>query len=182
VVFTKGRLLVATPPLSDPNFDRTVVLMMEHNEDGAFGLVLNRPGDTQLAAVLPDWASQAMWPTVVFHGGPVQTDAVIALARRSQAPEGEGWLPILGDLGTVDLASTPDEVGALDALRVFAGYSGWGPRQLDGELSANAWMVVDADPSDPFTADPTGLWRHVLGRQPGSVGWMRNFPDDVSTN
>jgi putative transcriptional regulator len=181
--FTKGQLLVATPPLVDPNFDRTVVFMVEHNEQGAFGLVLNRPTDAQLAAVIPEWAPAANEPAVMFIGGPVQTDAIIALGlRRGQRDDAEGWVSVLDSLGTVDLGRDPDVVGPVDSLRVFAGYSGWGPGQLDAELAANAWIVIDADLADPFTAEPDQLWRHVLGRQGGSLGWMRNFPDDVAVN
>jgi len=181
VISTKGRLLVATPPLVDPNFDRTVVLMIEHNDEGAFGLVLNRPSTTQVASVLPEWALRVQWPTVVFSGGPVQTDAVIALARRPVG-DNEGFVHVLGDLGTVDLGRQPDEVGDLEALRVFVGYAGWGHGQLDGEIAQNAWIVVDAEPADAFSAEPTRLWRHVLGRQPGPLGWMRHYPDDVELN
>jgi putative transcriptional regulator len=184
VVSTKGRLLIATPPLADPNFDRSVVLMLEHNEEGAFGIVLNRPTHTPVAAVLPDWAELAMWPTFVFTGGPVQPDAVIALARRSGGvpDDAEGWVPVLGDLGTVDLAQPAADAVALSALRVFSGYSGWGPGQLDGELDMDAWIVVDAEPTDPFTADPDLLWRQVLGRQPGTLSWLRLYPDNVEVN
>jgi putative transcriptional regulator len=183
VRYTKGQLLVATPPLVDPNFDRTVVFVVEHNEQGAFGLVLNRPTETQLAGVIPEWSASANWPSVMFVGGPVQTDAIIALGlRRGQREDAFGWVSVLDSLGTVDLARDPVEVGAVDALRVFVGYSGWSPGQLDAELTARAWIVVDADLADPFTAEPEQLWRHVLGRQGGTLGWMRHFPDDVSVN
>jgi putative transcriptional regulator len=183
VRFTKGQVLVATPPLVDPHFDRTVVFMVEHNDQGAFGLVLNRPSETQLVGVIPEWSSAANWPAVMFIGGPVQTDAVIALGlRRQQRSDGVGWVHITDSLGTVDLSRDPTDVGAVDGLRVFVGYSGWGPGQLDSELAANAWIVADADLADPFTAAPHELWRHVLGRQRGSIGWMRHFPDDVAVN
>ncbi|MGE0309771.1 MAG: YqgE/AlgH family protein [Acidimicrobiia bacterium] len=193
MVSTKGRLLVATPPLADPNFDRTVVLMLEHNDDGAFGLVINRPTTTNVAAVVPEWAHHAAWPTVLFAGGPVEEDTVIALARLSgtgpnptahpsESEGAEGFLAILGTIGTVDPTRSPDEVPSLERVRFFTGYAGWAAGQLDGELRVGAWIVVDSDPSDAFSAAPDDLWRHVLGRQPGSLGWMSNYPDDPVVN
>jgi putative transcriptional regulator len=183
VRFTKGQLLVATPPLVDPSFDRTVVFMIEHNDQGAFGLVLNRPTETALADVIPEWAPVASRPAVMFHGGPVQTDAIVALGlRRGESVDTTGWVPVLDSLGTVDLGRDPVDVGPVDGLRVFVGYSGWAPGQLDEELAANAWIVVDAELADPFSPEPHRLWREVLGRQHGSLGWMRLFPDDVAVN
>jgi putative transcriptional regulator len=177
---TRGRLLVATPPLVDPNFDRTVVFMLEHNEQGALGLVLNRPSTVPVAGVLPEWASTAMWPTVVFTGGPVQSDALIGLARR--ASPAEGWSPLVADIGTVDLSIPAADIAPLSSFRLFAGYSGWSSGQLEGELLTDSWLVVDAEPTDPFTAEPSALWRHVMARQGGSLGWMINYPDDVRLN
>ena len=193
MVSTKGRLLVATPPLADPNFDRSVVLVLEHTDDGAFGLVINRPTATNVAAVVPDWAHQAAWPTVLFAGGPVEEDTVIALARLSGSgalpaahpsnrDPSDGFLAILGTIGTVDPTRTPDELPPLERVRFFSGYAGWAAGQLEGELRVGAWIVVDSDPADAFSAEPGELWRHVLGRQPGSLGWMANYPDDTGVN
>jgi putative transcriptional regulator len=178
---TRGRLLVATPPLADPNFDRTVVLMLEHNDEGAFGLVLNRPSVTEVAAVFPDWSNSVMWPTRVFVGGPVEAGAVIALGLRVGDVQG-GFVPVLGSLGTVDLARLPGEVPGLRCVRLFAGYASWAPGQLESELDAHAWLVLEADEADPFSADPGQLWRVVLGRQCSQVAWLANYPDDVLAN
>jgi len=135
MVTTARRLLVSIPTLHDPNFFRSVVFMIEHNADGAVGLVLNQPTDALLTEALPDWAGLAAPPAVAFVGGPVQQhEAVIGLARvaragESDAGESDGWQPLLGRVGTVDLARAPSDVsGDLEAVRVFAGYSGWGPR------------------------------------------------------
>jgi putative transcriptional regulator len=178
----RGRLLVASPPLVDPNFDRTVVLMLEHGVDGALGIVLNRPSDTDLDDVLPEWRPLAADPTVVFSGGPVSPDAVIALARGNGATI-EGFVPVLGDLGTIDLALDPLDLGApLDALRVFVGYAGWAPGQLEGELAQGGWFTAELDPNDPFVTTPENLWRAVLRRQRGKVAVFANFPDDPSNN
>jgi len=178
----RGRLLVATPPLVDPNFDRAVVLMLEHGEDGALGIILNRPSETALDDVLPEWRALASAPPVVFSGGPVSPEAVIALARgRPHATE--GWVPIIDDLGTVDLGRDPLDLGVpLDDMRVFVGYAGWGPGQLEGELDAKAWFVVKLARDDPFAASPERLWRDVLRRQRGHTAMFALYPDDASVN
>jgi putative transcriptional regulator len=181
---TARRLLVATPTLLDPNFSRTVVFMVEHNDDGALGVVLNRPTDVPVADPLPEWSTVATDPGVAFLGGPVQPqDAVIGLARVAAPEECDGWQALVGTLGTVDLGRSPDEIPvALESVRVFAGYAGWGPRQLDVELTRNDWFVVDAHPDDMFTSDPAALWRDVLRRQRGDLAMVANFPLDPSVN
>jgi len=178
----RGRLLVAAPPLVDPNFDRTVVLMLEHGEDGGLGLVLNRRSETTLDDVFPEWRVLASPPGFVFAGGPVSSDAVIALARRGPAPV-EGFVQVLDDLGTIDLANDPLDLGAsLDSLRVFAGYAGWAPGQLETELAQGAWFVVGLDPGDPFVDSPDRLWRDVLRRQRGRLALFSNYPEDATVN
>ncbi len=177
-----GRLLVASPMLGDPNFARTVVLMLAHGDEGALGLVLNRPSEVDVGAVLPEvWLDVAPDPRVLFVGGPVAPDSVIGLAR--VRGEGEGYVAMAGGLVTVDLERTPDSIAdGVSATRIFAGHAGWGPGQLEGELTVPGWIVVDAEDGDPFTDDPDGLWRVVLGRQPGRVGWLANFPDSLMAN
>ncbi len=178
----RGRLLVATPPLVDPNFDRTVVLMLEHGDDGALGIVLNRPSETPLDDVLPEWRVLASVPPVVFSGGPVSPEAVIALAR-APSDATEGWVPIIDDLGTLDLGRDPLDLGVPVAdLRVFVGYAGWGPGQLEGELDANAWFVVNLVRDDPFAPSPDRLWRDVLRRQRGRTAMFALYPDDATSN
>jgi putative transcriptional regulator len=181
-VSTAGQLLVATPLLGDPNFDRTVVLMLEHSEDGAMGLVLNRPSDLPVTDILPDWAALASQPSEVFHGGPVSTDSALALVRTSGGPViGVRQLP--HEVGVVDL-DTPTELvqDAVTALRVFAGYAGWGAGQLEGEVEEGAWFVVDTLPDDAFTSDPERLWRRVLRRQPHPLSLVASFPRDPALN
>jgi putative transcriptional regulator len=180
---TRGRLLVATPELEDPNFFRTVVLVLEHNKEGALGVVLNRPSPSPLAEPLPRWTDLAADPAVVFVGGPVQTEAAIGLARRADAGQPEGFAPLFGDLGTVDLERAPDDVAPpVDRVRVFAGYAGWGPGQLEGELEADGWFVVDAEPADPWSPEPAELWRAVLRRQRGKLRVFAEFPADPALN
>lgn len=179
-----GRLLIANPLLPDPNFDRTVVLLIAHGEEGAFGLVLNRPSEMEVAAPLPEWEHLAATPAVVFVGGPVQHNGVICLARTT--PDGLGapaWRSLTGQLGTIDLDIDPGGLSeGVEEVRVFAGYSGWSPGQLEGELEAGAWWVVDADASDPFSDHPDELWKRVLRRQKGSLRFVAYFPDDPMQN
>ena len=178
----RGRLLVAAPPLVDPNFDRTVVLVLEHGEDGGLGIVLNRRSETALDDVFPEWRELASPPEFAFAGGPVATDAVIALARRRHV-DIEGFVEILDDLGTIDLADDPLRIGAaLGSLRVFAGYAGWAPGQLEAELHQGAWFVVSAEPGDPFVSAPERLWRDVLRRQRGRLALFSNYPEDATVN
>ena len=187
----RGQLLVATPDLQDLNFSRTVVLVLEHSPEGALGVVLNRPSDTPLRDALPEWSLLSPEPSVVFFGGPVQPESAIALGRRAGTgeggtegtDEGSGFAALFGGLGTVDLERAPEDVGEpVDRVRVFAGYAGWGPGQLEGELEANGWFVVDADRTDAWSSDPESLWRTVLRRQRGPLRVFANFPADPSSN
>jgi putative transcriptional regulator len=179
---TRGMLLLATPPLDDPNFDRSVVYMMEHSAEGAVGVVLNHPTDESFVEGLERWLDLSVHPAVVFNGGPVQADALIAIAELL-GPREDAWSPILDDLGSVDLGRDPvdvaDEVGR---VRLFRGYAGWAAGQLDTEIAAGAWMVFDALRDDVFHDDPEDLWRLVLRRQRGRVAWLANAPDDLSMN
>ena len=147
-----GDLLVATPSLLDPNFEHTVVLVLDLDEDGALGVVLNRPSSVPVAEVLPDWGALAAAPDVLFQGGPVATDSALAVgAARAwaagtsldQRAEVVGFRRLYDDVGIVDLdAPTPIVAPALSGLRVFAGYAGWGLEQLSDEIVSGAWYVV----------------------------------------
>jgi putative transcriptional regulator len=175
---TARRLLVSVPTLEDPNFFRSVVFVIEHTAEGAVGLVLNQPTEASISEALPDWADVAAPPAVAFVGGPVQQhEAVIGLARVGRIEDSDAWQPLLGRVGTVDLGRPPADVrGDLEAVRVFAGYSGWGPRQLDDELEVGGWFVVDALADDLLTSDPGALWRAVLRRQGGELAVAANYP------
>lgn len=177
-----GRLLVATPQLTDPNFSRTVVLIVEHDDDGAFGVVVNRPTDTRVADALGPWSDVASAPAVMFRGGPVGLDRAIGLGMRGSATPGPGWAPLFGGLGCIDLGADPCPP-PFQRLRVFVGSSGWGSGQLEREIEEGSWFVVDAEPeADVFSADPNRLWAAVLRRQPGRIAWFANAPYDVSAN
>ncbi len=171
----EGRLLVATPGLVDPNFDRTVVLMIEHGDDGALGLILNRPGPLHVESAFPEWGDLAAPPANVFFGGPVVAGTVVTLARTS-CPDAhpEHWVPLFGGIGVVNVGLDPEEAGpGLDAVRVFSGYAGWAAGQVEGEIEAGGWFVVDADADDAFTPDPGGLWAAVLGRRARATADLR---------
>jgi putative transcriptional regulator len=185
---TARRLLVAAPTLLDPNFGRTVVFMIEHNDEGALGIVLNRPTEATIGDAVPEWRGLTAPPHVAFLGGPVQTgEAVIGLALATSGPvrpdDAEGWQPLFDRIGTVDLARAPASVRpALEAVRVFAGYAGWAPGQLEAEIARDDWHVLDALPGDLLTPSPDALWRAVLRRQGRDLAMRANFPPDPSQN
>lgn len=179
----RGRLLVSTPGLGDPNFDRSVVLLLEHDQDGALGVILNRPSTTPVGEVLPPWQDLVSDPPVVFAGGPVDTTAAICLGSTRPGAVNAAVQPLTPTLGVVDLDSDPALLAADVAyVRVFAGYAGWGAAQLDAEIDAGGWFVVECLPPDPFTAAPLTLWRSVLRRQGGRLALASTFPGDPSHN
>jgi len=179
----RGALLVATPRLKDPNFDRTVVMLLDHNEQGAIGVVLNRPSTLAVAEALPAWSDHIAAPAVVFVGGPVAPASAICLGEAPPEEAAEGWQPLFDGLGTVDVSRPPDDLPVdVGEVRVFAGYAGWGPGQLESEIEAGAWIVAPGSRGDAMNADPTTLWRGVLRRQGGVVGAMAAFPKDLALN
>ncbi|WP_433253237.1 YqgE/AlgH family protein [Streptosporangium sp. CA-135522] len=185
-----GGLLVATPQLDDPNFRRSVVLVLEHDLDGGtLGVVLNRPSDISVTQVLPTWDALVTGPPVLFQGGPVQTDSALALAAVPSGQEPLGWRRLhagtaaVSRLGTVDLDAPPEILaGEIAQMRIFAGYAGWTAGQLEAEIGEGAWYVVDAEPGDTFHHDPGSLWRAVLRRQRGELAYVATCPDDPSMN
>ncbi|HYN96267.1 MAG TPA: YqgE/AlgH family protein [Pilimelia sp.] len=179
-----GRLLVAAPALKDPNFDRTVVLLVAHEPGGALGVVLNRATEVPVSDVLGDWGALAPDPAVLFEGGPVQPESAICLARmRTGVRRVSGFHPVAGAIGTVDLSGDPDTLRqSVTGIRVFAGYSGWSPGQLEEEIETGSWLVFDALPGDAFVPRPDDLWPMVLRRQGGMTAAMAHFPPDAALN
>jgi putative transcriptional regulator len=219
VVSLKGSLLVANPAMPDPNFNRTVVLLLAHGKSGALGVVLNRPSELDVDSPLPRWEKLVADPAVVFVGGPVAPGAAICLARvpggtggfgpgdlwdddgiprgsglssgglasgglADGGPDGSGgWMPLVGELGTLDLERDPDDLGVpVKAIRVFAGYAGWGPGQLEGEIAAGGWFLVTAEAGDALVSDPDQLWKRVLRRQGGQLAMVAAYPPEPGLN
>lgn len=176
-VLAAGTLLVASPLLVDPNFYRTVVFVLQHDRDGAVGVVLNRPSAESVETHLPEWARRLEDPPVVFVGGPVDRAVAIGLVRSDRPTEPTS----LKGIGMVDLASDP-AAGSPGPVRVFSGYAGWGPGQAEAEMDEGAWLVVDATVDDVFTQAPEELWSVVLRRQGGKLAMLATFPTDLSMN
>jgi len=177
----RGQLLVAGPALDDPNFRRTVLLVGEHGEEGAMGVVLNRPASVTVSEAVPPLASLAGDGALVHLGGPVQPRAVVVLADFVDPTDAAdlvfdtvGFLP-----GEIE---DEGDVGPVRALRVFAGYAGWSPGQLEDELEDRSWVVLPARASDIFSVEPDGLWREVLRRQGGALAVLALLPDDPRVN
>jgi putative transcriptional regulator len=179
-----GSLLVATPSLADPSFERTVVLLVAHEPGGAMGVVLNRATEVPVSEVLGEWGTLAREPAVLFEGGPVQPESAICVARvRRGTDQPPGFQPFFGQLGTVDLGGEPDGVQErVDGLRVFAGYAGWAPGQLESEIESGSWFTFEALPGDAFMTRPDDLWAMVLRRQGGMIAAVAHYPPDPTLN
>jgi putative transcriptional regulator len=158
----------------DPNFHRTVVLLIQHDEEGTVGVVLNRVTSEAVADHLPDWGPNVTSPGLVHYGGPVEPEIAIGLGRTD-----EGMPAGLSGLSIVDLSTSPTE--ARTRLRVYSGYSGWGEGQLEEELATGSWFLVPATADDPFE-DPAEMWASVLRRQGGKLAVVSTFPLDPKLN
>lgn len=179
-----GQLLVAGPQLLDPNFRRTVVLLLDHGDDGALGVVLDRPTPVDLGRLLPGWEDVVSPPGGVFQGGPVGLDGAVGVAT---ALPGVPWPSsvsrLTGPFGVVDLDADPTSVvGRVAGLRIFAGHAGWAKGQLEAEIDAGGWYVLPALPLDATTPTPERLWRQVLRRQGGELAIVSTFSEDPSLN
>ena len=177
----RGQLLVAAPVLLDPNFLRSVILIAEHNEEGALGVVLNRPSEATVGDVVPDLASVIGLDDPVFAGGPVQPGGVLVLAEFDDPTAAA--LPIDGNLGFVALDSDLGSLGSgTRRARAFAGHAGWGPGQLDGEFEEEAWFGAPFSREDAFTDEPDELWSRALLRKGGAYALVARMPLDPSVN
>jgi len=177
----KGQLLLASPALFDPNFRRTVVLVTEHNEEGAAGLVLNRRSATPVAEAVPALAPLVEDEELVYVGGPVQQEALLCLAEFDDPDDAAmlvvdsvGFVPGDGDFGLI--------AGGTRRARVFAGYAGWGPGQLEAELEASSWIVEDSARANLFASPEADLWGSILRAKGGVYRLLALMPEDPSTN
>ncbi|WP_330184322.1 YqgE/AlgH family protein [Nocardia sp. NBC_01503] len=184
-VVRPGTLLVSATDLMEESFRRTIVYIIEHNDAGSLGVVLNRPSDTAVHDVLPNWADLAAAPRALFLGGPVKRDAALCLAtvKVGMAFDGvPGLRRVDGRVVLVDLDSDPDSIAPLvEGVRVFAGYAGWTFGQLEGELDRGDWIVLSALPSDPL-AGRVDLWAQVLRRQPLPLSLLATHPIELERN
>ena len=176
----KGQLLIAAPSLVDPNFRRTVVLVGEHTEEGALGVVLNRPSETTVRDALPELEALVDGAEHVHVGGPVQPSAIVVIADFVE-PDRAGSL-VVDSIGFLPAEIDPVEIGELRRARVFAGYAGWGAQQLDDELEEESWILEPALAEDVFTTDPDDLWSGVLRRKGGPYAVLALMPPDPSQN
>lgn len=181
-----GTLLLANIDLLEPTFRRSVIYVVEHNDGGTLGVVLNRPSETAVYNVLPQWADLVAKPKTMFIGGPVKRDAALCLGilRVGVDPEGmPGLRHVAGRIVMVDLDADPDLItAAVEGVRIFAGYSGWTIGQLEGEIERDDWIVLSALPSDVLVAPRVDLWSRVLRRQPFPMAMLATHPIDLSRN
>ena len=179
-------MLLANTDLLEPTFRRSVIYIVEHNDGGTLGVVLNRPSETAVYNVLPQWAQIASKPKTMFIGGPVKRDAALCLAvlRVGAVPDDvPGLRHVAGRMAMVDLDADPESIAPLvEGVRIFAGYSGWTLGQLEGEIERDDWIVLSALPSDVLVGGKEDLWGQVLRRQPMPLSLLATHPIDVSRN
>ena len=176
-----GSLLLATPTLRDPNFYRSVVLIVEHSEEGALGVVLDRPSLSPLEEHVPDWASSVAEPPMVFVGGPVSNEMAVCLVQDPGQPPGD-WHEALPGIGIVDPGEPPDHYGGVARARIYSGYAGWSAGQLDLEMMTGSWMTVVATADHVFTETPDDLWLDVVRGLDGPHRLYANYPHDLRSN
>jgi putative transcriptional regulator len=177
----QGQLLVASPTMADPNFARTVIAVANHDEDGALGIVLNRPSDTEVVEAVPELEGVMDGSEVVFVGGPVQPASIVVLAE-FEDPAEAAFL-VVGGIGLVSDRTGLERLETVTARRrIFAGYAGWGPGQLESELEREDWIIEPALPEDVFSEAPVELWAQVLDRKGGQFRLLARMPADPSVN
>ncbi|MBV8064433.1 MAG: YqgE/AlgH family protein [Actinobacteria bacterium] len=176
----QGQLLVASPGLLDPNFRRTVVLVTEHTDEGAAGLVLNRPSPAAVSELVPALEELVDEGDQVWMGGPVQPNGVLVLGEFLDPDDAA--VPLFGSLGFPSLEEPHDVLVSTTRRRVFAGYAGWGAGQLEDELERDDWIVEESQPDDAFTEAPGELWADVLRRKGGIYELVARMPEDPSVN
>ena len=176
----QGKLLIAGPTLWDPNFRRTVLLIGHHDDEGAVGVILNRASETTVAEAVPPLGVLVPPDEPVFLGGPVQPDAAVVVADFVDPSVAE--FLAFDTIGFLPSETSPGVEGAVRRARVFAGFAGWGPGQLEAEMDEDSWVVEPARPSDVFSVDPSRLWEEVLRRKGSSFDLLRLMPLDPTQN
>jgi putative transcriptional regulator len=177
----RGQLLIASPTLLDPNFHRTVVLIAEHTDDGAMGVVLNRPSDTSVSEAAPQIGPLVGDEEPVFVGGPVSPEGIIVLAEFDD-PENAAMV-VLEDVGFASANADFEALsGGTRRARAYAGHAGWGPGQLEAEIEEEAWIVEPPRREELFSEDAERLWNAVLERKGGHYVLLGRMPLDPSMN
>ncbi|MCB0948202.1 MAG: YqgE/AlgH family protein [Mycobacterium sp.] len=181
-----GTMLLANTDLMEPTFRRSVIYVVEHNDGGTLGVVLNRASETAVYNVLPQWAKLATKPKTMFIGGPVKRDAALCLATLRVGVDAgavSGLRHVQGRIAMVDLDAEPDAIAPMvEGVRIFAGYSGWTIGQLEGEIERDDWIVLSALPADVLVEPRVDLWSRVLRRQPMPLSLLATHPIDLSRN
>ena len=181
-----GSVLIAATTLTEPTFRRTVIYIVEHNDAGSLGVVINRMSQTAVHNLLPRWTDLTAAPRAVFIGGPVKQDSALCLGVARPGVDVEavvGLRPVDGRVVLVDLDADPQDLErSLDGIRIFAGYSGWGIGQLDDELRRDSWLVASALPRDLLATATDDVFADVLRRQPWPLPLLATHPIDVERN
>ncbi|MFT3716532.1 MAG: YqgE/AlgH family protein [Gordonia sp. (in: high G+C Gram-positive bacteria)] len=181
-----GSLLIASTSLTGPEFARAVIYLIEHDESGTLGVILNRMSQAAVFNVLPQWSELAASPRAVFIGGPVSTESAVCLgvAKTGIDLDAQPKLHrVRGPVAMVDLDADPDELeDVLTGVRIFAGYAGWEPGQLDEELADGSWIVAPGLPTDLLAPADVDVWHEVLRRQPWPLPLLATYPADPITN
>lgn len=176
----RGHLLISGGGLFDPNFRHTVVLVGEHNSEGALGVVVNRPLDVTVEEAVPVLGPLVRPGEHLYQGGPVQPSQPVLLAELAY-PELADVL-VFGSIGFL-IGEIPADIGpGIRRARVFAGYSGWGPGQLEAEMEQRAWITEKALEDDVFTDDPEALWSRILERKGPGYRRLSRMPFDPTVN
>jgi putative transcriptional regulator len=188
---TPGSLLLAGPMLTEPTFSGSVIALLEHDDDGSLGVILNRPSEVPVGDVLPGWDLAVTGEPVLFHGGPVGLDSALAVGLlppqqlHATSPIAASMRIVQPGWGLVDLDSDLDVVTAqIPALRIYAGYAGWSTGQLTAEVHEGAWFVIDCvDPlGDLWTNEPSTLWSRLVARQDSEMRLLLHRPKDATDN
>ncbi len=178
----KGRLLISEPFLPDPNFERTVVLLCEHNAEGSFGFVLNKPSLLSAGDIMDELVN---FNDQIYVGGPVQQDTLHFIHRNPEIANGTEILEGIYWGGTFEKVLSLADIHQLDSttIKFFLGYSGWESGQLQDELDQNSWIVCDFITEDLlFDTDPASMWKRALENMGGRFSVYSNYPVDPRLN
>ena len=178
----RDKLLVATSAIDDEPFFRSVIYLLDADEHGALGIILNCPIESDVQLVFPEWSLSVDEPGRLYLGGPVDASSAIAVGIVHEGTNPQGWQPTHGRVGIVDLDGPVPAAGEFDGLRLYAGYAGWSPGQLEAEIADGTWLVVDAKVRDLMHPDPETLWRDVLMRQTDDTRFWATLPERLNAN